>query len=93
MTWDLTQLRRLDLPVEELPLTELTWQLRPPLRSACAWFADEGDDDPIDVTTHSGRWLILDGVERLRRAAALERPTVPVRKVPTWALPLIAAAS
>jgi hypothetical protein len=93
VTWDLTQLRRLDLPVEDLPLAELTWQLRPPLRSASVWFGDEGEAEPIDVTTHGGRWLILDGVERLRRAVALELPTVPVRKVPTWALPLIAAAS
>ena len=89
-TLDRARLRALQLPVEELSTGELVWQLR----GSCGarWYAD-GDDSPIDVTAQSGRWLVLDGVDRLRRAVALERSTISVRKVPTWALPLILVGS
>ena len=46
---------------------------------------------PLVVTWRGGRWAIMDGVHRLLKAALLERPSVPVRKVPARAFPLIAA--
>jgi hypothetical protein len=89
-TLDRARLRALTLPVEEIATRELVWQLR---GSCGARWSRDGDESPIDVTIHGGRWLVLDGADRLRRAVALDVPTVAVRKVPTWALPLILVAS
>ena len=86
------RLRALELPVEELPVRDLVWQLDDLHERGCCVWGGAGTL-PIDVTSQSGRWLILDGAERLRRAVVLGRATVSVRKVPTWALPLIVAAS
>jgi hypothetical protein len=93
IAWDRARLRALDLPVEELPVKELLWQVpEGGVASVCRSCHSE-DAQPIDITVQSGRWVILDGAERLRRAVALDVATVPVRKVPTWALPLILVAS
>jgi hypothetical protein len=89
-TLDRGRLRALELPLEELPTQDLVWQLTGGRGGSCL---PRLDDAPIHVTIHEGRWVVLDGVERLLRAVALERPTVSVHKVPTWALPLILVAS
>ena len=93
IAWDRARLRALDLPVEELPVRELVWQLGLRRDGAACRLCTPEDASPIDVTAESGRWRILDGAERLRHAVALDVATVQVRKVPTWALPLILAAS
>lgn len=92
IAWDRARLRALDLPVEELPVDELLWQVSEQGR-ATACRSCRAEDRPIDVTVHGGRWLIIDGADRLGRALALEAATVQVRKVPTWALPLVLVAS
>jgi len=93
IAWDRARLRALDLPVEELPVRDLLWQVpeRGAATARCSCWAEDGL--PIDVTAQSGRWVILDGADRLRNAISLDVATVPVRKVPTWALPLILVAS
>ena len=41
---------------------------------------------PLDVYRHRGRWMILDGIHRLARAATLGRMEMQVREVPETAV-------
>lgn len=44
---------------------------------------------PIDIMFWRGRWLILDGLHRLTRAALEHKKMARVRKIPASAIPLI----
>lgn len=44
---------------------------------------------PIDIMTHKGRWLILDGLHRLMKASILGMNKVQVRIVPRERIPEI----
>lgn len=75
------------LPVLELEVAALTWQLDPHA-------APTGDTDaatPLDVTFHGGRWVVLGSRDRLHRAVREKRTTVPARVVPPEALRQLAA--
>ena len=44
---------------------------------------------PIDIMENKGRWLILDGLHRLMKAALQKQDTVQVRKIPRSRIPEI----
>jgi hypothetical protein len=46
---------------------------------------------PVDVVHHLGRWVTVDGVHRLLKAAALGHRAVAMREVPFAAIRLLAA--
>jgi len=49
-------------------------------------------DTAVHITERHGRTVILDGIHRLLKADLLGRNSIPGRRVPSSALPLIAAA-
>jgi hypothetical protein len=46
---------------------------------------------PLDVTWWNARWIVLDGLHRLAKAARLALAVVPVRKIPRALYPAFAA--
>jgi len=93
-----------DIPVEEIPISEIEYNLDIP------YLEQEGTEDwnlsirmlidnfdkepfhakkvneadlkyPIEIYSHKGKWIILDGVHRLAKAVKLGRKTIKVRKV------------
>jgi hypothetical protein len=97
------------LPVIELPVAELVWQLDLPL-----WPNAHGDPFrvrpldvvdgpqlrdtdaadlalPVDVVWRGDRWLVLDGLHRVLKAARTGRQTLAARPVPHETLFRLAA--
>lgn len=99
----------LDLPVEEIPISEIANNLDVP------YLEREGTDDwnlcvrelvanfdhephhaqqtlavdltfPIELYSHNGQWIILDGVHRLTKAVREGRETILVRRIPESAI-------
>jgi hypothetical protein len=97
------------LPVIELPVAELVWQLDLPF-----WPNENGDPFrvrpldvidgaqlrdtdaadltvPLDVIWRGDRWLVLDGLHRVLKAARTGRQTLAARPVPPETLFRLAA--
>jgi hypothetical protein len=111
-SWDERKVWELDLPEEEMAISELVWHFDVPfiwsqpdgyydvLPREVIQHPDQYPDDyrrimladivhPIDIMFWKNRWLILDGLHRLMKQAALGRDIVLVRKVPESAIALI----
>ncbi len=107
--WTPAASRALLLPVIEIELGLLAWQLDLPF-----WPDDEGQPfrvrpldvvagrlldlvaaedctTPLDVTWQNGRWVVLDGLHRLLKAARAGLTVVPARVVPPEAIRQLAA--
>ena len=89
--WSEEKVWALDVPVEEIDISELTWHFDDP---------DAHKDEykrtmkanlihPIDVMENKGRWLILDGLHRLMKATILKMNKIRVRKIPREKIPEI----
>lgn len=109
LDWSCDDARMPLLPVLELDIGLLAWQLDLPFwpdergRPFCVRPLDVVTGPhlerlelvdlaaPLDVTWQGGRWLVLDGLHRLLRAARSGLQEVPVRVVPPEALRQLAA--
>ena len=101
--WDNQKVWALEIPVEEMPASELVWHFEIPFLATPGGFYDLTPREvlenrsaheaeysrtlradlnfPIDIMSHKGRWVILDGLHRLMRATMEDKVFVKVRKV------------
>jgi len=102
VSWDRARLHALQLPIHQVALDDLRWQLdlpwwrdgeryfavrptdvhREPGRYPTHWLRTQNADlaYPIDLL-ESGRYVVLDGVHRLLKAALAGRTTISARIV------------
>ncbi|HEY6960467.1 MAG TPA: hypothetical protein VI408_01120 [Gaiellaceae bacterium] len=84
--WSREKLRALPLPELDVRVDDLFWELELP----CPDGAASDDSLPLYATRRDGRWVVLDGAERLVQAKKRGAETVRVAVIREYLLGAIA---